>query len=110
MASKERLLWESEKPEPRTLRIELPFVLPTWNRILGLQEFQRMKLRHLLHLFSWYSITYGTDLPTEMESQGKRCSTLLCRLEYLQMIRPRKSRTSVISNLKSAAKKKKKRS
>lgn len=106
---KERLLWDENPNEPDQLVIKLPIALPSWNRILGQQEFARMRLRHLLRAFTFYSLTVGTDWPTRMVCQGKQCSTLLLRLEYSQMIRPRKSRKSAITKFKSVAKKTKKR-
>lgn len=108
---KERTLWPEEERNPNEtdqLVIVLPFAMPTWNRILALQVFQRMRLRHLVHAFVFNSITSGEDWPTQMVCQSKQQSTLLLRLEYLAVTRPRKSRKSVISKLKLDAKKKKK--
>ncbi len=87
------------------LSVELPIPMPTWNRILAMQHFERMKLRDLLHLFVSLSLTHGSDWPTSTDFQGKQRSTDLLKLEYLQAIRPNKSRKSVISKLKASLKK-----
>ncbi len=87
------------------LEIELPIPMPTWNRILQMQHFERMKLRDLVHEFVSLSITYGSDWPTLMDYQGKQRSTDLLKLEYLQTIRPNKSRKLIIANLKASLKK-----
>ncbi len=87
---KERTLWPEEEPnpnEPDQLVIVLPFAMPTWNRILALQVFQRMRLRHLVHAFVFSSITSGEDWPTQMVCQSKVQSTLLLLLEYSEMTR-----------------------
>lgn len=89
---------------PRTMTIELPIPLPTWNRILGMQHFERMKLRHLLTAFTSTSITSGSDWPTSMEFQGKLCSTQLLRAEYFMMTRPSSSRRLAIRKLKESLK------
>lgn len=99
---------EKPSPNPPSLEITLPFAMPTWNRVLGMQQFQRMRLRHLIHAFVFHSITSGEDWPTQMVCASKQQSTLLLRLEYSQTIRPNKSKKSAISKLKSAKTKKKK--
>ena len=88
----------------RTLIFTIPLPMPTWNRILAMQHFERMKLRHLLKEFTFMSITYGSDWPTWTDYQSKRSSTDLLRLEYLQTIRPSKSRRSLIRSLKDSLK------
>ena len=87
------------------LEIILPLPMPTWNRILAMHHWERMKLRHLLHLFVSLSITHGKDWPTSTAFQGKQQSTDLLKLEYLQTIRPSKSRKLSIANLKEKMKK-----
>jgi len=87
------------------LTITIPLPMPTWNRILQMHHWQRMRLRHLLHLFVSLSITHGRDWPTWTVFQSKPQSTALLKLEYLQLIRPNKSRKSAIANLKGAKKK-----
>ena len=86
------------------MRIELPIPMPTWNRILAMHHWERMKLRHLLHLFVSLSITHGSDWPTWTDFQGKRQLTELLLLDYLQTIRPNKSRKSAIVKLKARQK------
>lgn len=82
------------------LEIVLPVPLPTWNRILAMHHFQRMKCRHLLHQFVSLSIAYGADWPTSTDFQEKPVSTDLLKLEYLQTIRPNKSRKLAIARKK----------
>lgn len=82
------------------MQIEIPLPMPSWNRLLAAHFWERKKIVDLLHLFVSLSITYGHDWPTSTTFQGKRCSTDLLRLEYLQLIRPNKSRKSAIRRLK----------
>lgn len=78
--------------------------MPTWNRILAMQHFERMKLRHLIHQCVFTSITYGSEWPTWTVYQSKRCSTALLKLELLQTIRPNASRKLELRNLKASLK------
>ncbi len=89
--------------EPRV--IEIPIPMPTWNRILQMQHFERMKLRHLIHQFVSTSITTGSDSLTPTDSASRQSSTDLLLLEYLQAIRPNKSRKLAIRSLKQGRKK-----
>lgn len=68
--------------------IELPFPLPTWNRLLAMNHWERKKCRDLIHRMTCISIQSGVGLPTSTEYQRKQPSMELCRLEYLAMIRP----------------------
>lgn len=70
-----------------TMTITIPLPMPTWNRILAMQHFERMKLRDLLHHAVSISITCGSDWPTWTVYQSRRLSTGLFTLEYLQTIR-----------------------
>lgn len=87
------------------LEIELPIPMPTWNRILAMQHFERMKLRDLIHQFVSLSLTHGSDWPTSTEFQGRPQSTDLLKLEYFNAIRPNKSRKLIIAKLKASQKK-----
>lgn len=87
------------------LEIVIPLPMPTWNRILAMQHFERMKLREYLHHAVSLSITHGRDWPTWTVFRSKRYSTELLALEYLQMIRPSKSRKSSIASLRASLKK-----
>ena len=82
------------------MEIYLPIPMPTWNRILAMHPMARIKLRDLIHKFVSLSITHGSDWPTSTDFLGKRQSTDLLVLEYLQTIRPSKSRKSDITKLK----------
>lgn len=86
------------------LTITLPIPMPTWNRILAMQHFERMKLRDLIHRFVSLSFTHGSDLPTSTVFQGKPRLMDLLLLEYLQTIRPNKSRKLCIAKLKASRK------
>ena len=86
------------------MEINLPIPMPTWNRILAMQHFQRKDMRRLLHECVSLSITHGLDWPTSTVYQGKPRSTGLLLLEYLQTIRPSKSRKSDITKLKASLK------
>lgn len=88
----------------RRIEIELPVPLPTWNRILAMHFQARKNLRHLLHQFVLLSIAHGSDWPMWTTYQGKRVSTELLKLVYLQMIRPSKSRKSDIVKLRAELK------
>ena len=80
--------------------IEIPVPMPTWNRLLAMHPWERKKCRDLIHLFVSLSITHGPDWPTLTDYQGKQQSTDLLKMEYLQTIRPNKSRKSAISKAK----------
>ena len=92
-------------PNVKRMEIVLPVPMPTWNRILAMHHWERMKLRHLLHRFVSLSITHGRDWPTSTAYQEKQQSTDLLKLEYLQAIRPNKSRKLAIAKLKASRKK-----
>lgn len=87
------------------LTIEIPLPMPTWNRLLGMHERTRMVCREYLHHAVLLSLTYGNSWPTTMEFRGRRYSTELFELEYLQMIRPSSSRKSRIAKLRGELKK-----
>ena len=76
------------------LIVVLPIPLPTWNRILAMNRWQRKKLRDFLHHAVSISIQYGEDWPTLMEFQEKQRSTDWFMQEYLKMIRPSTSKKS----------------
>lgn len=84
----------------KRVEIVIPLPMPTWNRLLAMNRFQRMKLRHLVHAFVSLSITHGRDWPTRMVYRGRQQSTELLRLDYFQTIRPSSSRKSAISKLR----------
>lgn len=92
-------------PSKRRVEIVLPVPLPTWNRLLAMHPWQRMKCRHLIHLFVSLSCRYGRDWPTLTEFQGKRHSTELLRAEYFETIRPSSSKASSTGRRKGSGKK-----
>lgn len=76
---KERTLWPEEEPnpnEPEQLVIVLPVPMPTWNRILQMHHWERMKLRKLLHAF------------VSMSIDGSSRHRDLMAAEYFAIIRP----------------------
>lgn len=105
MTDQKELFATTDKPTGRKMEIVLPVPLPTWNRIIEMDRWLQKKLRDLLHLFVSLSIQYGEDWPTQTVFQEKLCSTELLKLEYLQTIRPNKSRKSYILKLKAELKK-----
>lgn len=88
----------------RRVEIVLPVPLPTWNRLLAMHPWQRMKCRHLLHLFVLLSIRHGRDWPMWTEYQGRQHSTELLRQEYFETIRPSSSKASSTGRKKGSGK------
>lgn len=88
----------------KSLVIELPIPMPTWNRILGMGIWERKKLRDLIHEYVSRSLTTESDSSIQMDSPSKRLSMELFDLTYLQTIRPSKSRKSDIAKLKAQLK------
>ena len=82
------------------LEIVLPVPMPTWNRLLAMHPMERMKCRNLLHLFVSLSYMHGNDWPTWTTFQSRERSTDVLLVEYLQMIRPSKSRKSELAKLR----------
>jgi hypothetical protein len=94
-----RICKPKEEPCQRKLEIVLPIPMPTWNRILAMHPWQRMELRHLIHLFVGYS-NWGWS--ETMEYKGKVCETRVLMLEYMQLIRPNAKRKKELKELKNA--------
>ena len=91
--------------QPRVEVIELPIPMPSWNRLLAMNHFVRMKCRNLIHQFVSDSITSENDSSTSTTCQSKQSSTDLFMLEYLQTIRPNESRKSLIHKQKAELRK-----
>jgi len=89
--------------------ITLPIPLPTWNRLLAMHHWERKKCRDLIHRFVLLSVATEEGYAIQTEYQQKRQSMDLLKLEYLQTIRPNKSRKSDLNKLKSSLRQKKKR-
>jgi hypothetical protein len=81
------------------MEIELPIPMPTWNRILAMQHFERMKLRHLIHHFISLAIAGWPDVS---DYDGKARDTSFLVLEYMQLIRPNKKRKAQLKELRNA--------
>lgn len=73
------------------MEIVLPVAMPTWNRVLAMHPYERKKLRDMLHKIVADSVN-GVD-QTELEA-----------LEYLQCIRPNKTRKAEIKRIKDSMK------
>ena len=70
------------------LRIELPFPLPTWNRMLAMHHWERKALRDSLHRLVFMSTQYAEDSQTLTVSPQKQLLMDSYVAEYLKMIRP----------------------
>jgi hypothetical protein len=68
--------------------VRLPFPLPTWNRVLVMNRWQRKKLRDLIHQFVSMCIPEGTDSLTQTEYQQRRRLMASFMGAYYGMIRP----------------------
>lgn len=78
----------------RSFVLSLPVPMPTWNRLLAMNPWERKRVRDLLHQFVSLSVTFGNDWPTLMVYQGKQCSTASLIQRYLRTIRPSTSKRS----------------
>ena len=86
------------------IRIELPYPLPTWNRILAMNPWQRKKLRDMIHAsLSALSVIESCDT-TLTVYRPKQSWTALYMLEYLQTIRPNSSRKSALKAIRAEKK------
>ena len=75
------------------MKIILPFPLPTWNRVLGMNRWERKKLRDLTDKLIFTFIQSDIDLQTPAGFALNTLSTRLLIQEYLLMIRPDTSRS-----------------
>lgn len=77
------------------LKFILPFPLPTWNRILAMNPWERKRLRDWIYRAVYICIHYGEGWPTRTVS-AERLSLMGCDMrDYYQMIRPAKSKASL---------------
>jgi hypothetical protein len=96
---------EEKEKQKRVVVVEANFPMPTWNRILGMTRFQRMKLRHLIHrLTSMYTISEN-DCVTLMAFPSKQPLTDSLLAEYFQTIRPSSLNRSKLLSAKARLKK-----
>ena len=76
------------------IKIELDFPLPTWNRVLDMNKWERNKLAKLIHqLLSVYT-QYEKDSVTLTVSPQKRLLMESSMRDYYLMIRPPTSKKS----------------
>ena len=90
-------------------KVILPFPLPTWNRILGMNRWHRMKLRNWIKDAVSISIREGFDSLTRTESLARLQLMGLSMADYYQMIRPSTSKKSPTRRRKSVKKRVRKR-
>ena len=76
------------------LKIVLPFPLPTWNRLLAMNRWERKRCRDWIHRAVSICIAEDTDSLTSTTSPRKQLLMLSCAAEYLPMIRPKSSKKS----------------
>lgn len=74
--------------------LELPFPLPTWNRVLAMNHWQRKKLRDLTDGLVSYFVRTATDSLTRTDSAGNMFSIRSSLAAYSKMIRPGTSKAS----------------
>ena len=86
------------------LTIELPFPLPTWNRILGMNRWERMRLRKCIHLLTSISIADDTGSQTPKDAAQRRLLMDSLKRDYFRMIRPGTSKMSRTRRKKSRLK------
>lgn len=75
----------------RAITLVLPFKLPTWNRLLAMNHWERKKVRHWLHDFVCAALQGVNDSETLTDVVLRPSLTDLQRLEYGRMITPRAS-------------------
>jgi hypothetical protein len=85
--------------------IELPFKLPTWNRLLGVNRWERKSIRDSIHRFTSMFIAYEKDSQTLMVSLPRH-SLMDSYIEaYYGMITPSSSKKSPFPKKKGKKKK-----
>jgi hypothetical protein len=93
------------KRKKKVVEIVVPVPMPTWNRILSMTRFSRMKLRHLIHQLIWKSSITANGQPIPMVVPPKQQSMESLLLEYFQMIRPSGLNRSKLQSYKASLKK-----
>ena len=81
-------------------RFTVPTIMPTWNQILAMNQWQRKRLRDSLHKLTFLSITIALGSQTRMGLAQKQSSMQLCVQEYLATIRRKRSAKSDTGNSK----------
>ena len=82
-------MWRSisRSSKMRKLTIVLPFKLPTWNQLLGMDHWQRKEVRDWIHQYVSRAIREANGLETATEGVLKPSWTPLLEAEYYQLIR-----------------------
>lgn len=86
------------------VRVTIPIPMATINRMLAMHHWERKKYRDFVHFAVSELSTIETDSLTQTTLMPRQPSTSLWHLEFLQTIRPNKSRQLLIRKLKSEAK------
>lgn len=71
---------------PKKIVVTIPIALPTWNRLLAMHRFERMKCRTLIQDIISLSIAIEKDSLTPMEYQLKRQLMDSCIARYYRTI------------------------
>lgn len=87
------------------IKVTIPIPMATINRLLAMHHWERKTYRDFVHFAVSELSTIETDSLTPTISTPKRRSTELWNLEFLETIRPSKSRKLLIRRLKAAKKK-----
>lgn len=98
----------AKKPEAvarQSLRLVLPFKLPTWNRLLAMNHWQRAKIRQWIHDATLTCIAAARDSQTRTGSALRPLLTPSLLEEYSRMIAPSTSAKSRLAKNKAKSKK-----
>jgi hypothetical protein len=75
-----------------SIRLVLPFKLPTWNKLLAMDHWQRAKVRNWIKERVLECIQSGVEWQTPTGLVRKLSLTDLCLAEYLSMMEPNSSK------------------
>ena len=89
-----------ETAQKKTVKIILPFRLPTWNMLLAANPWQRKKVRDWIHAAMCTLEVSESDSLTPMELVLRPRLTASCIESYCRMITPKSSTKSVIAKSK----------
>lgn len=87
------------------MKIELPFPLPTWNRIIRMHPIQRYKMDNIIKEFVFISIQYANGSLTQTAYQQKLLLMESSRQALFEMMRPSSSKKSPSAKKKARKKK-----
>ena len=90
----------NKSSENLLLRLYLPVALPTWNRVLAMNHWQRKKLRDLTDKFVSMCIREGIDSLIAMERVSSTPKMQSLIVAYYEMIRPTSSQKALAKRKK----------